>query len=183
MPKTGFVVWFTGLSGAGKSTLSALLAREIEARGVHVELLDGDEVRTHLSAGLGFSKADRDVNVRRIGFVAKLVARSGACAITAAISPYKAVRDEQRAMVPGFVEVYCRASLDALAARDPKGLYKRALAGEIASFTGVTDPYEPPDAPEVVVDTDQEAKEASLARILAKLEELGHVPRGMEASS
>jgi adenylyl-sulfate kinase len=181
MPKTGFVVWFTGLSGAGKSTLSALLARAIEERGVHVELLDGDEVRTHLSAGLGFSKQDRDVNVRRIGFVAKLVARSGACAITAAISPYKAVRDEQRAQIPGFVEVYCKASLDALAARDPKGLYKRALAGEIPAFTGVTDPYEPPDAPEVTVETDRETKDESLAKILAKLEALGHVPRAAEA--
>ncbi|HSN96783.1 MAG TPA: adenylyl-sulfate kinase, partial [Candidatus Nanopelagicales bacterium] len=136
----GFVVWFTGLSGAGKSTLSALLAAELSARGVHVEVLDGDEVRTHLSKGLGFSREDRDTNVRRIGFVAKLLARAGACAITAAISPYRAIRDEQRAQIPRFVEVYCACTLDALAARDPKGLYKKALAGEIKQFTGIDDP-------------------------------------------
>lgn len=172
----GFVVWFTGLSGAGKSTLSALLAEELIRRGVHVEVLDGDEVRTHLSKGLGFSKEDRDINVRRIGFVAKLLARAGACAITAAISPYKSIRDEQRAQIPSFIEVYCTASLEALTARDPKGLYKRALAGEIPHFTGVTDPYEPPESPEVTLFTDRETKPESLARILQKLESLGLIP-------
>lgn len=171
----GFVVWFTGLSGAGKSTLSALLAEELRRRGVHVEVLDGDEVRTHLSKGLGFSKEDRDTNVRRIGFVAKLLARAGACAITAAISPYRDVRDEQRAQIDRFVEVYCECPLDALAERDPKGLYKKALAGEIAHFTGVTDPYEPPASPEVTLRTDRESKAESLGKILAKLEALGHV--------
>lgn len=171
----GFVVWFTGLSGAGKSTLSALLAEDLQRRGVHVEVLDGDEVRTHLSRGLGFSKEDRDINIRRIGFVAKLLARAGACAITAAISPYKAVRDEQRAQIPRFVEVYCAAPVEALAARDPKGLYKKALAGEIAHFTGVTDPYEPPDAPEVTLFTDRETKAESLAKILDRLESLGYI--------
>jgi adenylyl-sulfate kinase len=171
----GFVLWFTGLSGAGKSTLSALVAEEIRRRGVHVEVLDGDEVRTHLSKGLGFSKEDRDTNIRRIGFVAKLLARAGACAITAAISPYKAVRDEQRAQIERFVEVYCSCPIDALAARDPKGLYKRALAGEIPHFTGVTDPYEPPDAPEVTLFTDRETKAESVAKILTKLEELGYI--------
>ncbi len=175
--KQGFVVWFTGLSGAGKSTLSALLADELARRGVHVEVLDGDEVRTHLSKGLGFSKEDRDTNVRRIGFVAKLLARAGACAITAAISPYKSIRDEQRAQIPHFVEVYCACPIDALAARDPKGLYKRALAGEIPHFTGVTDPYEPPDAPEVTLFTDRESRAESLAKILSTLESLGHVAR------
>ena len=171
----GFVVWFTGLSGAGKSTLSALLADELVRRGVHVEVLDGDEVRENLSKGLGFSKEDRDINIRRIGFVAKLLARAGACAITAAISPYKSIRDEQRAQIPRFVEVYCEASLEALAARDPKGLYKKALAGEIPHFTGVNDPYEPPDAPEVTLRTAHETKAESLARILTKLEELGYI--------
>lgn len=173
---SGFVLWFTGLSGAGKSTLSALIADALRARGVHVEVLDGDEVRTHLSKGLGFSKEDRDTNIRRIGFVAKLLARAGACAITAAISPYKAIRDEQRAQIPRFVEVYCCAPVEALAARDPKGLYKRALAGEIPHFTGIDDPYEPPDAPEVTLFTDRESKEESLAKILAKLEALGYIP-------
>jgi adenylyl-sulfate kinase len=172
----GFVVWFTGLSGAGKSTLSALLAEELRRRGVHVEVLDGDEVRTHLSKGLGFSKEDRDVNIRRIGFVAKLLARAGACAITAAISPYREIRDEQRAQIGRFVEVFCAAPIDALAARDPKGLYKKALAGEIPHFTGVDDPYEPPLSPEVTLHTDRETKEESLAKILAKLESLGYVP-------
>ena len=173
----GFVVWFTGLSGAGKSTLSGMLAEELQRRGVHVEVLDGDEVRTHLSKGLGFSKEDRDTNVRRIGYVAKLLARAGACAMTAAISPYRDVRDEQRAMIPNFVEVYCSSTIEALAERDVKGLYKKALAGEIKHFTGIDDPYEPPERPEVIAYTDRESKEESLARILAKLEELGLVRR------
>lgn len=173
---SGFVVWFTGLSGAGKSTLAAMLSAELRRRGVHVEVLDGDEVRTHLSKGLGFSREDRDTNVRRIGYVAKLIARSGGCAMTAAISPYRAIRAEQRAQNPRFVEVYCRCSIPALAARDPKGLYQKALAGEIKNFTGVDDPYEEPENPEVVVDTAAESKEESLARIVARLEEMGHVP-------
>lgn len=174
---SGFVVWFTGLSGAGKSTLAALLASALRGRGVHVEVLDGDEVRTHLSKGLTFSREDRDTNIRRIGFVAKLLARSGACAITAAISPFRAIRDEQRAQIDRFVEVYCQSSIDALAARDPKGLYRKALAGEIKGFTGIDDPYEEPLAPEVVVYTDRETKEESLAKILSRLEELGYVPK------
>lgn len=171
----GFVLWFTGLSGAGKSTMSALVAEELRRRNVHVEVLDGDEVRTHLSKGLTFSKEDRDTNVRRIGFVAKLLARAGACAITAAISPYRDVRDEQRAQIDRFVEVYCSCPIDALAARDPKGLYKKALAGEIAHFTGIDDPYEPPLSPEVTLFTDRESKAESLAKILAKLESLGYI--------
>ncbi len=172
---TGFVVWFTGLSGSGKSTLAAMLSAELRARGVHVEVLDGDEVRTHLSKGLTFSREDRDTNVRRIGYVARLVARSGACAMTAAISPYRDIRDEQRAQIGNFVEIYCECSIPALSARDPKGLYKKALAGEIKHFTGVDDPYEAPESPEVVVHTDRETKEHSLARILFKLEEMGFV--------
>lgn len=169
----GFVVWFTGLSGSGKSTLAGLLSSAVRARGVHVEVLDGDEVRTHLSKGLGFSKEDRDTNVRRIGYVARLLARSGACAMTAAISPYRAVRDEQRAQIGRFVEVYCRCDLDTLSARDPKGLYRRALAGEIRNFTGVDDPYEAPEHPEVIVDTAKETPEECIHRIVAKLEDMG----------
>lgn len=177
----GFVVWFTGLSGSGKSTLAAMLGAELARRGVHVEALDGDEVRTHLSKGLSFSREDRATNIRRIGFVAKLVARAGACAITAAISPYRELRDEQRRQIARFCEVYCECPIERLAARDPKGLYAKALAGEIRHFTGVDDPYEPPERPEVVCRTDRETKEQSLARILAKLEELGWIPTDAHA--
>jgi 3'-phosphoadenosine 5'-phosphosulfate synthase len=171
----GFVVWFTGLSGAGKSTLASMLSAELRTRGIGVEVLDGDEVRTNLSKGLGFSKEDRDTNIRRIGYVARLLARQGACAMTAAISPYRAIRDEQRARIGRFVEVYCQCDIPTLTARDAKGLYKKALAGEIKGFTGIDDPYEAPLTPEVVVDTAKESKEESLHKILAKLEELGHL--------
>jgi 3'-phosphoadenosine 5'-phosphosulfate synthase len=173
----GFVVWFTGLSGAGKSTIANALKAELEARGRHVELLDGDEVRTHLSKGLGFSKEDRDTNIRRIGYVARLVARSGGVAITAAISPYREVRDELRAQTPGFVEVFARAPLDTLVERDVKGLYKKAIAGEISNFTGVSDPYEEPLDPDVVCDTSRESVDQSLAKVIAALERLGHLDR------
>ena len=173
----GFVVWFTGLSGAGKSTIANALKAELEARGRHVELLDGDEVRTHLSKGLGFSKEDRDTNIRRIGYVARLVARSGGIAITAAISPYREVRDEIRAQTPGFVEVFARAPLDTLVERDVKGLYKKAMAGEIANFTGVSDPYEEPLHAEVVCDTSRESLDQSLAKVIDMLERLGHLER------
>jgi sulfate adenylyltransferase/3'-phosphoadenosine 5'-phosphosulfate synthase len=173
----GFVVWFTGLSGAGKSTMANALQAELVARGRHVELLDGDEVRTHLSKGLGFSKEDRDTNIRRIGYVARVVARSGGVAITAAISPYRDVRDEVRAQTPGFVEVYMRCAIETLTERDTKGLYRKALAGEIANFTGVNDPYEEPLHPEVVCDTARETPDQSLARIIDTLERLGHLPR------
>src|SRR6266567_3674727 len=166
MSQRGFVVWFTGLSGSGKSTLAAMLAGEIAHRGVHVEMLDGDEVRTHLSKGLGFSKEDRDTNIRRIGFVAKLVARTGSCAITAAISPYREIRDEQRRAAGGrFCEVYCECPIDALSARDAKGLYKKALAGEIKNFTGVDDPYEAPENPELRIDTLVQTPEESLQAV------------------
>jgi ATP sulfurylase/adenylyl-sulfate kinase len=174
----GFVVWFTGLSGSGKSTLAAMLSAELRARGVHVEVLDGDEVRTHLSKGLGFSKEDRDTNVRRIGYVAKLIARSGGCAMTAAISPYKAIRDEVRASAGRFVEIYAQCDIPTLTNRDAKGLYKKALAGEIKGFTGIDDPYEAPENPEVIVDTAKESKEESLAVIIKKLEALEFIPRG-----
>jgi len=175
--QTGFTLWMTGLSGAGKSTLTGHLARLLRERGYAVELLDGDEVRTHLSKGLSFSKEDRDINVRRIGYVARLLARNGVISLTAAISPYAAVRAEVRAEhdtegVP-FVEVYAQASVEALTERDVKGLYKKALAGEIAHFTGITDPYEPPNAPDVTVRTDRDTVEQSLAQIVAYLEERG----------
>jgi adenylyl-sulfate kinase len=175
----GFTLWLTGMSGAGKSTLSQPVAARLRALGLRVEVLDGDVVRTNLSAGLGFSKEDRDINVRRIGFVANLLARNGVAVITAAISPYRQIRDEVRAMMSaddvGFVEVHLHCPVEVLATRDVKGLYKKALAGEIGQFTGVSDPYEPPLSPEVSVDSSTEAVEASVEKILGKLRELGHL--------
>jgi ATP sulfurylase/adenylyl-sulfate kinase len=174
-PSAGFVVWLTGLSGAGKSTVAELLGCELAARGRRAEILDGDEVRTHLSKGLGFSKEDRDTNIRRIGYVARLVARSGGVAITAAISPYREVRDEVRAQTPNFVEVYIRCSLDELVRRDVKGLYRKAMAGEIANFTGVSDPYEEPLRPEVLIDSERQAPAESVNAVLQHLESRGLV--------
>ena len=173
---TGFTVWFTGLSGAGKTTVSRLVEKELRARGYKVEVLDGDVVRENLSKGLGFSKEDRDTNIRRIGFVCEILTRNDAVALAAAISPYRAIRDENRARVGGrFVEVYCACPLDVLAERDVKGLYKKAMRGEIKNFTGVDDPYEPPLKPEVVIESDKETTEQSAAKVMAKLEELGYV--------
>jgi adenylyl-sulfate kinase len=149
----GLTLWFTGLSGAGKSTISSIIVDRLRAHGAKVEILDGDVVRTHLSKGLGFSKEDRDTNIRRIGFVCELLSRNGVIAIGAAISPYRAIRDEIRSRVPNFVEVYVECPLDVLIARDAKGLYKQALAGELPQFTGVSDPYEPPLNPEVTLHT------------------------------
>src|SRR5262249_49122601 len=163
------------LLGAGKSTLARALERALTERGRHVEVLDGDEVRENLSKGLGFSKEDRDINIRRNAYVARLIARSGGVAITAAISPYRATRDEARAQIGSFVEVFVRCPLDALVERDTKGLYAKALRGEIAQFTGVSDPYEEPLAPEVTVDTDIETVQESTAKILRKLEALGYL--------
>lgn len=171
----GFTLWFTGLSGAGKSTLADAVGEELRARGLRVEILDGDEVRQNLSKGLGFSREDRDTNIRRIGYVAKLLTRNGVAVLTAAISPYRAVRDEVRREVGAFVEVYVKASLDECIRRDTKGLYRRAIAGEIPQFTGVSDPYEAPLAPELVVDTERETVSDSAARVLDRLVELGHV--------
>ena len=168
----GCTIWFTGLSGAGKSTLSSMLFERLNILGARVELLDGDIVRTHLSKGLGFSKEDRDENVRRIGFVSELLSRNGVIAIVAAISPYRAVRDEVRQRIPNFVEVYMECSLDALIQRDIKGLYAKALAGQLPHFTGVSDPYEPPLKPEVTVNSARESPESSLEKIWAVLEEL-----------
>ena len=171
----GFTLWFTGLSGAGKSTLAAAVSAELRGRGIPVEVLDGDEVRQNLSKGLGFSREDRDTNIRRIGYVAKLLSRNGVAVITAAISPYRAIRDEVREEIGAFVEVYVKASLDECIRRDTKGLYRRALAGEIPQFTGVSDPYEEPLAAELVIDTEREEVADSASRVVDRLLELGHL--------
>ena len=175
MATEGFVVWFTGLPSAGKSTLARLLEGALRRRGWPVEVLDGDEVRLRLTQGLGFSREDRDENIRRISFVARLLARHGVATITAAISPYRGAREEARREIGRFVEVYVKCALDTCVQRDVKGLYRRALAGEIANFTGISDPYEEPLAPEVTVQTDRESAEESVGRILARLEALGYL--------
>jgi adenylylsulfate kinase len=172
----GFTVWFTGLSGSGKSTIAEMLYHEFQARGLRTEILDGDVVRKNLSKGLGFSKEDRDTNVLRIGFVAQLLTRNGVATICCPISPYKEARDAIRRDVGDFVEVYMYATVEEIAAhRDPKGLYKQALAGEITGFTGVDDPYEAPENPELVVDTLAQTPEESLQSLLTRLAELGYV--------
>src|ERR1700731_3233268 len=173
----GFTLWFTGLSGAGKSTLAGLAAEELRRRGYQVEVLDGDEVRTNHSKGLGFSKEDRDTNIRRIGYICKLLARNGVIAIAAAISPYREVRDEVRSQQERFFEAYVECPLETLVERDVKGLYKKALAGELKGFTGVSDPYEPPLNHELTVATGGETAQESLARLLGRLEERGYINR------
>jgi len=172
----GFTLWFTGLSGAGKSTVANVVIQELRARGMKVESLDGDVVRTHLSKGLGFSKEDRDTNIRRIGFVAQLLSRNGVVAVVSAISPYRAVRDEVREMVTDFVEVYVKAPLETVMARDVKGLYRKAIAGEIKEFTGISDPYEEPLNPELVLETDKETVEESARKVLTYLEQTERIP-------
>jgi adenylyl-sulfate kinase len=174
MPEA-FTLWLTGLSGAGKTTLARMVESELLSRGHKVEVLDGDIVRTNLSKGLGFSKQDRDTNIRRIGFVCHLLSRNDVIAIAAAISPYRQVRDEVRGTIGNFVEVYVKCPVEVLSERDVKGLYKKALAGEITNLTGVQDPYEEPLSPEAVVDTDSQTAKQSAALIIAKLEELGHI--------
>jgi len=172
----GFTVWFTGLSGSGKSTIAEMLYHEFQARGMKTEILDGDVVRQNLSKGLGFSKEDRDTNIMRIGFVANLLTRNGVATICCPISPYKETRDANRALIGNFVEVYVHATVEELAQnRDPKGLYKKALAGEITGFTGVDDPYEAPESPELVVDTMTESPEESLRNVLRALVKLGYL--------
>ncbi len=175
----GIVIWLTGLSGAGKSTIARRLKQELAVLGRQSELLDGDEVRTHLSKGLGFSKEDRDTNIRRIGYVAGMVARSGGVVIVAAISPYRSVRDEVRAATVGFVEIYVRCPIGELIKRDVKGLYAKAITGQIQGFTGISDPYEPPTSAEVTVDTDLQTVEESVQAILRSLGRLGHVRLGV----
>lgn len=169
----GCAVWFTGLSGAGKSTISTLLHQRLRAAGAKVELLDGDIVRTQLSKGLGFSREDRDENIRRIGFVCELLARNGVIAIAAAISPYRDVRASVRRRIPNFVEVFMECPMDVLIGRDVKGLYKKALSGEIAHFTGISDPYEIPQSPELTVHSSLETPEESADRVWRTLKSLG----------
>lgn len=175
----GFTVWFTGLSGSGKSTIAEMLYHEFQARGMKTEILDGDEVRKNLSKGLGFSKEDRDTNILRIGYVADLLTKNGVATICCPISPYKETRDACREQIGNFVEVYVHATIEELAQnRDPKGLYKKALAGEIKNFTGVDDPYEVPEDPELTVDTMVQTPEESLQSVLNRLKELGYVESG-----
>jgi adenylyl-sulfate kinase len=172
----GVTVWFTGLSGAGKTALAKRLEAELRGRGLKVERLDGDIVRQSLTRDLGFSKEDRDKNIERVTFVAKLLTRNGVAVLCSFISPYRAVRAQVREQVGNFVEVYCYAPLETLIERDVKGLYKKAIAGEIENFTGVSDPYEAPENPDVTIDSSAETVEQSLYRVLHKLEELGYVP-------
>jgi adenylyl-sulfate kinase len=171
--EAGCTVWFTGVSGTGKSTLSSLVAARLRARGARVELIDGDVVRTQLCHGLGFSKDDRQENIRRIGFVCELLSRNNVIAIAAAISPYRACRDELRSRIANFIEVHMKCPVEVLVERDVKGLYKKAIAGEIPHFTGISDPYEPPLAPEVTVDSSKDSLEESVASILCALEARG----------
>ncbi len=175
-------LWFTGLSGAGKSTLSELVAKELRKRGQYVEILDGDEVRTNLSKGLGFSKEDRDTNIKRIGYVCKLLTRNNVWAISAAISPYRDVRDFNRQEIGKFIEIYVECSIEKLTERDVKGLYKKALAGEIKNFTGVSDPYEPPLKPEITVNSEKETVAQSFEKIIDYLEKRNFIPRAGVAS-
>ena len=172
----GLTLWFTGLSGAGKSTLAGHVSQELRRRGLNVEILDGDEVRTNLSKGLGFSKEDRDTNIKRIGYVCKLLTRNGVVAISAAISPYREVRDYNRQQIGNFIEIYVTCSIEELTRRDVKGLYKKALAGEIRNFTGISDPYEAPVNPEITIDSEQEREPESVKHILEYLEQHEWIP-------
>ena len=182
MSDLGATLWFTGLSGAGKSTIAGIVEDDLRERGFRVEVLDGDVVRTNLSKGLGFSKEDRDTNIRRIAFVADLLSRNGVVAITAAISPYREIRDEARGLMgDSFIEIFVKASVDECARRDVKGLYEKAFKGEIKEFTGVSDPYEEPVSPELVVDTEEQSAEECAQLVVAKLEELGLVPAEVAA--
>lgn len=174
---SGFTIWITGMSGSGKSTVTAILERELRTMGLRVEVLDGDVVRTHLTRELGFSREDRDEHIRRVGWVCELLSRNDVVAIAAVISPYRAVRDEIRERIGRFVEVYMEAPLEVLAERDVKGLYRRARAGEIPQFTGVSDPYEPPLDPEVVCHSDgRETPEESAAKVIDAIGRLGYLP-------
>ncbi|HSI81385.1 MAG TPA: adenylyl-sulfate kinase [Solirubrobacterales bacterium] len=175
----GFCLWFTGLSGAGKTTITAILVDELRNRGSKLEILDGDIVRENLSKGLGFSKEDRDTNIRRIAFVADLLSRNGVPVITAAISPYREIRNEARELMNSrFIEAYVKASVEECERRDVKGLYAKARAGEIKEFTGVSDPYEPPENPELTLETEHQTPEQSAQQILDYLEQRGLIPAG-----
>ena len=175
MGQRGVAVWFTGFSGAGKSTIANALAKELSTHGYNFEILDGDEIRENLTKGLGFSKEDRDKNIRRIGFVAKLLARNGVIVLVPVISPYREIRDEMRGQIDNFVEVFANAPIEECEKRDVKGLYKKVRAGEIKQFTGISDPYEPPLNPEVECRTDLEELDESVAKIIDKLKELSYI--------
>src|SRR5437660_4930111 len=175
MSNTGFTIWFTGLSGAGKSTLSEVIEQRLRARGRNIEVLDGDIVRTHLSKGLGFSREDRDTNIKRIAFVCGLLTRNGVICISAAIAPYREARQWAREEIGTFVEVYVKCPIEVCRQRDVKGLYKLVDEGKIKNFTGVDDPYEEPENPELVIETDKESVGESFSRIFAKLVELGYL--------
>ncbi len=175
MANVGFTIWFTGLSGSGKSTLSEILEQILKERGRNVEVLDGDVVRTHLSKGLGFSKEDRDTNIKRIAFVCNLLTRNGVICISAAIAPYREAREWARNEIGNFVEIYVKCPLDVCRQRDVKGLYKLVDEGKIKNFTGVDDPYEEPEHPDLVIESDKETIEESVRHILAKLEALGYL--------
>jgi adenylylsulfate kinase len=175
MANQGFTIWFTGLSGSGKSTLSELIEQRLRARGRNVEVLDGDIVRTHLSKGLGFSREDRDTNIKRIAFVCSLLTRNGVICISAAIAPYREAREWAGKEIGSFVEVYVKCPIEVCRQRDVKGLYKLVDEGKIKGFTGVDDPYEEPEHPELIVETNKETVEESVNRIFAKLEELGYL--------
>jgi adenylylsulfate kinase len=171
----GFTLWLTGMSGAGKSTISDQLIKRFRNAGARVELLDGDVVRTNLSQGLGFSREDRDTNIRRIGFVADLLSRNGVIVVVAAISPYRSTRDEVKSKIGNFLEVFVDCPVEVLAQRDVKGLYKKALAGEVGNFTGISDPYEPPLNPDVTVRSDRESLEESVGKVWSELERRGWI--------
>lgn len=175
MKQRGVTVWFTGLSGAGKTTITKALAEKLKADGYALEILDGDIVRENLTKGLGFSKADRDENIRRIGFVSHLLTRNGVIVLVSAISPYREIREEVRKKIGDFVEIFVNAPLAVCEQRDVKGLYQRARAGEIKQFTGIDDPYEPPVNPEVECRTDKEELSESLAKVINKLQDLGYI--------
>jgi adenylyl-sulfate kinase len=170
---TGFTLWLTGMSGSGKSTVSRLLEQRLLALGLKVEVLDGDIVRTHLCKDLGFTRPDREENIQRIGFLCEILSRNGVIAIAAAISPYRVCRDNVRARIPRFVEVYMKCPLEVLIQRDVKGLYRKAISGEITQFTGISDPYEHPLAPEITIDSSEETAAESVNRILERIEGLG----------
>src|SRR5579872_316679 len=182
MSNKGFTIWFTGLSGAGKSTLSEAIEKRLNARGRNVEILDGDVVRTHLSKGLGFSREDRDTNIKRIAFVCSLLTRNGVVCISAAIAPYREARQWAREQIGNFVEVYVKCPIEVCRQRDVKGLYKLVDEGKIKGFTGVDDPYEEPEHPELIVETDKETVEQSVERIMSALQALGYVEPELEPS-
>ena len=173
----GFVVWITGLPGSGKTTIARRLEAKLKEKGLKVEVFDGDEVRRNLSAGLGFSREDREIHNKRVIYVCKLLARNGVNCIVSLISPYRNVREYARKQFPKFIEVYCKCSLQECIRRDPKGLYKKALAGEITNMTGIQDPYEEPTNPEVVIDTEHNQVERNVEKVLGKLRELGYLDR------